>query len=86
MSQAAPTHSDLLGAYIELQGDLAALRARFALSGLELLAFLEDPAISQPLPTHTPIKAPNSPLIKVVPHFALLVNAGQAPVARASSP
>ncbi|MEK6701835.1 MAG: hypothetical protein AABZ53_06200, partial [Planctomycetota bacterium] len=46
MSQAAPSHSDLLGAYAELNGDLSALRARFSLSGLQLIAFLEDPAIT----------------------------------------
>ena len=45
MSKAAPSHTDLLGAYAELNGDLTALRARFSLSGLQLIAFLEDPAI-----------------------------------------
>ncbi|MEK6703833.1 MAG: hypothetical protein AABZ53_16360, partial [Planctomycetota bacterium] len=38
------SHSDLLGAFIELNGDLDALRARFSLSGVQLLALLEDPS------------------------------------------
>ncbi len=39
-----PSHTELLGGYLELQGDLTALCARFSLSGVQLLALLEDPS------------------------------------------
>lgn len=43
LSVPTPSHTELLGAYFELQGDLIALCARFLLSGVQLLALLEDP-------------------------------------------
>ena len=52
---AAPSHTDLLGAFVELQGDLTALCARFSISGLQLLAFLDDPAIKARLSAIEPI-------------------------------
>lgn len=51
----APSHTELLGAFIELQGDLTALIARYSLGGLQLVAFLEDPAIKERLLTIEPI-------------------------------
>ncbi|MEK6703135.1 MAG: hypothetical protein AABZ53_12790 [Planctomycetota bacterium] len=52
-----PCHIELLGAYAKLGGDLTALCDRFSLNGLQLLAFLDDPAIKERLITLDPILA-----------------------------